>query len=873
MTKMVVVWAAAAGLLTAGLFWRLDVIELMIDAERVSDPRQDGGELYGRLVDLGLVTRDGDALVLAPEDTELRQAQAAGGRFVPESGRHTALTQLYDPRNSQGKAVRAAVARWNASRALVAVRDDRQGVPAAGHGPILTGDRPNLWDGADRRGRPLAPADIPVPASFAYVNGGAILPGFGDWKLFPGPHDAIRLSTALTLDQGAPVAVQVVGRLDLTGSDLPADAQVQWRCPDQGCTAATATAATVRLPMVPAGTIRLSLLVRPVAALALPVPSLALALDPDQVRRCRVGGPSVCAEQMPRWSGRPRTGRRPPGSVTILTADGVVLWRDGRPTDHAVRLGLLPVVGVDARDSWSLVGRLARRRQDRDRDVTLRLTIDSTVQQAALASLEATIHDRFAGRDDDAPYRDSRRGVLTAIDPDSGAVLAAAQSPPPLSGISAYDLGALATGDPSHDPLTPLAWAAPSLDFTPGSVWKLGVDLAGLMVARTNPTVAAMIQGCKPDAHGVLACAGLSLDQQRYLIAGQQCGKYGCGIQNFRSQSRGVETLREALDTPSRTARCLGAEASRPQTIGMAQALKISSNIWQVRLSEIMAGASARAYDAQAKRRTRQNPDLPDLKDNAVVDAASRLGLLDDDVDLLAPMARPWGPAPDRNALALAAARSDLYDLSRPQTRHGSRPTGALDALAQNAIGQRVSVAPLHLGRVAATARDGKVLVPFLVGSVNGQDIVAPAAGIFPVDDLGPLRAGMKAVVETGTAADAFGGAETGAATRTDDRAERLKNARCDVFGKTGSGQLPQRQDGRSLNAGWFVGWAEARAFAALASGRIPAWTRPLAFSCVITPVHGFIRRDNGRIEWTKTGGATCAPAVADFLSRLGGVP
>ena len=872
MKRLVILWAMVSVLIAAGLFWRLEIIEVMVGADRPFGTRQDGGELYQRLVDLGLISKDGDTVVLPPEDMELRQALAAGGKQVPDTERHKALSELYDSHSRQGMAVRRAVALWNGSRTIVAVRDDRLGPPDSNHGPILTGERPNQWDASDPRGRPLLPADILAPESFAYVNGRKVLPGFGDWKMFLGSREAILMSTPLALEKAATVSLQIIGRLDIAGSKMPANAVVLWRCPQGACTAENATAATVILPDVQIGETRLSVKLSAVPALALPVSGLPLAFGVDQVRLCRTGGLEACAGQIPRWISLPRTVRRHEGSMTILTADGVLLWQNNRPTEDAIRLGLLPVVGIDPRHSWSLVGQLARRQKEREKDVTLRLTIDSKVQEAAQTALDATIHDRFDGRDDDAPYRDRRRAALTVIDPDTGAVLATAQWPRVEPGVSAYDLGALAAGDPTRDPLASVGWAATSSDFAPGSAWKLIIDLAALKVANSNPAVAAMIYGCKPNADGSLPCApGLNVSQQRYLIPGQACGKHGCGIQNFRSQSRGIETLHEALETPSRSPRCVGGVASRPTSVGMAEALKVSNNIWQVKLAELMDAASARIYDAQAKRRTAQNPDLTDLKNSAVTETATQLGLFEDDFDLLTPLSDTLDKAGLRNGLAIESAQSDLFDLTQPGTRE-DRPTGALDALAQTAIGQRVAVAPIHLARIAATARSGIVPVLHLAEALNGESLPAATGQAFPAKDLSPLRNGMKSVVESdgGTAAEAFGGADSGPMARKDDRSERLKNARCSIFGKTGSGQLPQKEDGRSLNSGWFVGWAEVEAFDALAAGSAPAWHRPVAFSCAISPVHGFIRRENGRVEWTKTGGSTCAPAIADFLLRLG---
>lgn len=841
---------------------RTNTIQHMVEVEHSSAPQFDGGALYKALTERGLIAKQGDALVLPPQDLELQEAMEArrqGLPYPPEDDaewqeRHRLLASLHNWRDSQGRAVGTAVRTWNASRSLVAVRDDRWG---SHDRPLQQGDRPNAWMASDLWDRPLSAAPIDVPETFAFINGGIAPPGMGDWKTVLGSTgQAIRLRTTVTVERASTVTVQVIGHLDLNASRIPPSLtpRVVWRC-REGSSASTpcpggSGAASITFARMEPGTHDLMLQVIPASYDDLRVPDLQLVRNVDGT--------------LPTWRPRILPGQPPAqGTITISSSDGVDLWKDGRPSEEAIRLNLLPVLGVDSHHPWSLAGRIAAGPQ-RAQDVELSLSIDTQVQAAAQAALSETIDRQFGGRDDDAPYRDRRRASLVVMDPDTGAILATAQYPAVPAGLHTYDHAALAAGDPMRDPLAPIGWSAIGPANNPASAIKPLIGLAATTKAPEDSRVRAAIQGCRPDAKGFLACMGLGLHQQRILLPGQSCRGRQCGILNFRS-NRGVETLAEAMNTPARSPRCAPV-ARQDAPIGMVKALLTSNNVYSVRLADLIDGTMARAYDEAARRRAAHAP-LPDLIDSPLVRAMETVGLFER-IDLLSPIGAEVAPGGPRDGLRVSPALSEYQALTDPRSKL-RRNSGALDALAQTAIGQRIEVAPLHLARMISAIRGGAVPQPHIVAAWNGAAVRSPVATPLPAGiDLSALRDGMKGVPETGTASSAFGGPDAGPSMRPDATSAALRTARCHVSGKTGTGQIGSHEQG---NTGWFIGSAEPEALDALAlDGGPPAWRGgPLAFACMITPVQGQITGADGRIEVTRTGGSTCAPAVADFLLRL----
>ncbi|WP_460836631.1 penicillin-binding transpeptidase domain-containing protein, partial [Massilia agri] len=167
---------------------------------------------------------------------------------------------------------------------------------------------------------------------------------------------------------------------------------------------------------------------------------------------------------------------------------------------------------------------------------------------------------------------------------------------------------------------------------------------------------------------------------------------------------------------------------------------------------------------------------------------------------------------------ALQATRSQIDPIL---TRHEVR---------QMAIGLRMQTTPLQMALVAAAVGQGRVVTPRLLLELDGR-----AAEQRPGPELGVrldrLRAGMKGVVDGGTAAGAF-------------RGKQFDGLRPGLFGKTGT--APSGADGQGTV--WFMGWLEP--------GSLPGQTRRLAFAAFVS--HSEL-----------TGGAHAAPVVAALLRTM----
>lgn len=851
--RLTLVWAVAAILLASVMMIRTETISELVAAPHGGNSNLDGGAFYAALLQAGLIRMDKGRIILPPRDLALQEMAEARRLDAPWPPSDKAATErlrliedLYTPGNRQGAAVRRAVHTWNNSRRLVAIRDDRQGHADQ---PLQPGDRPNLFDAYDVRGHALQAAPVTLPEGYSYVNAANPPTGMGDWRVLLSPElptgERVRLSSELAAGHASTLTIQVVGRLDPTTSRLPGTVSIAWRCRQSHC-APGGPAAAITITDIPDGPQQIILMVTPLEyEVGLQVPGLQLTCGAD------------CRTAPPKWQPLTYPARVAVGREEIKTTDGVMLWRDGRATPEAQALNLLPIIGADRRHAWSLAGRLANR-PDRGAEAITRLSIDSRVQMAAQDALAATIQEKFGDdRADDVPYRHRRRAALVVMHP-NGAILAAGQWPPAPQGLSTWDFAAMAAGTPARDLLAPMGWTLISDGTTVGmllgSTAKTILNLAVLKSAQDDPALNAAVQGCAPNRDGTLPCIGINLHQQSIMLPGQRCprGKR-CDISNFKG-SRGAETLEKVMNHRLRSLRCVAGGETVPTVdkIGMAAAMAVSSNVYHIRVGGLLDLPSMAAYDTATRRRTDRNPDLPELSGSRFLDMASRLGFFQP-LDLAGPAARHLGPGGVRDSLASAPARSELHDLTDPDTRE-DRMTGAIDALVMTSIGQRFEASPLLMTRTAAAIQTGRIPTPHLIVEFNGEAVAAPTVPL-PIADLSPIRAGMKAVTESdiGTANEAFGGHDD--APAANEKAKWLKNqARCGVSGKTGSADLPRAADGKSLNVGWFVGYADAGV----------ATPAPLSFACVMTPVHGLT---------TRTGGSTCAAVVADFLYRLGSSP
>jgi cell division protein FtsI/penicillin-binding protein 2 len=151
------------------------------------------------------------------------------------------------------------------------------------------------------------------------------------------------------------------------------------------------------------------------------------------------------------------------------------------------------------------------------------------------------------------------------------------------------------------------------------------------------------------------------------------------------------------------------------------------------------------------------------------------------------------------------------------------------------AIGLRMQSTPLQMALAAGAVGQGHTITPRLLLALDdreGQVQAGQALGV----RLDRIRAGMKGVIDSGTAAGAFRGAAF----------DRL---RAGLYGKTGTaptGALDAA--GRELATVWFTGWLEP--------GSLPGQAHRLA-------VAAFVSHSEA------TGGEHAAPIVAAVLRSI----
>jgi cell division protein FtsI/penicillin-binding protein 2 len=500
------------------------------------------------------------------------------------------------------------------------------------------------------------------------------------------------------------------------------------------------------------------------------------------------------------WLAMPAANRAPgpaPGSarIRLLDRNGAALWHDGTPTDAARTAGLAPLLGVRAEQASGVAGMLARLPGAGPH--AARLTLDLGLQQAAQAALDCIglRQGHWDGRacSGAATVPEGRQAGLVVLDTETGDILAAAGSGGGnIEDADWRELRDFDRVDPAASPLRLPAWQHDGgAERSPGSTFKIVSALGLELAARSDPRLDALLDG--------LPLAGINrLAQERGFDFRTDAPSFPVGararITNFRDQG---------LDRRAQDGR-----------LGLAQALTYSLNTWFAWLGELSDRSLAGSPTGGV-------PDLQPLQPGAldsirpIVAMARRLGFgepLRLDGGLLPPD-YPWS--------AWDALQATPAGIDPVHTRHELR---------QMAIGLRMQATPLQMALVAGAVGQGRTIRPRLLAELDGKP--GESMGGTPLGvRLDRVRAGMKGVVNAGTAAGAFRGAG-------------LEGVRRGLSGKTGTAPVG---DG-SLATVWFTGWLEP--------GSVPGQAHRLALAVFVSQSEG-------------TGGGHAAPVAAAVLRHL----
>jgi cell division protein FtsI/penicillin-binding protein 2 len=743
--------------------------------------------LFGQLQAHGLVRLGASGLVeLAPPDLAAflqaapatRGAALDGWERVPldDAGRKL-LERLY--RKADGDYVREQVRIFNSERRLLAWRVRGAGAAVG-------------WQAA-AAGAPLA-ATGAMPAAAARLF--AQLPqGWGPWqRVADWPSSGREATLTLALSRpatgGETLSLMVAGRTTVVeGARLRSSADA---CTGRACPGLDAVR-QLTLDLLPGATsVRLTVAPLDMGALWLPAD--------QQYRHLRVDGGRLAWQALPGHAVAPRA----PAAAPVRLADrhGVSLWSDGEPSAAAAGAGLAPLLGVHAGHENSVAGMLARLPSSGEAH-TARLTLDLPLQAASQAALECIGLRR--GRYENGGCQAAgqapaaRQAGLVIIDAETGDVLAAAGAgggqvtPANWNEVRDFD-----RADPARSPLRlPAFQHDGGANRSPGSTFKLISALGLELAARRDRELDALLDGMPLAAINRLARdKGFAFQTD---AAAYPAHSRLAHITNFRDQ----HLDRRAVDG----------------RLGLQQALTYSLNTWFAWTGEL----GDRSLFGRAEG---GEPDLQPLEPGAlagvrpIVEMAGRLGFgqaLRMDGGLLPPD-YPWS--------AWDALQGTPAQMDPIHTRHELR---------QMSIGLRMQATPLQMALAAGAVGQGRVVSPRLLLELDGRR-AQPAPGQALGVRLDRIRAGMKGVVDVGTAAGAFRGHEF----------DRLRPG---LFGKTGTAPTGARDGaGREIATVWFTGWLEPNS--------MPGQPHRLA-------VAAFVSHSEA------TGGEHAAPIVAAVLRTM----
>lgn len=488
-----------------------------------------------------------------------------------------------------------------------------------------------------------------------------------------------------------------------------------------------------------------------------------------------------------------------PVRVHMRDRNGTLLWADGAPTRPAIEAGLAPLLGLGPDHGNSVAGMLARLPAATGLPVSAILALDLPLQTLAQRVLDCTGMRRghwdgtaCAGGRAAPP---ERHAGLVILDAENGDLLAAA-------GAGAGEVGAANWAEvrdfdrvnPARSPLRlPALQHDGGAHQSPGSTFKVISALGLELAAQADGQLDSLLAGLPLAAINRLAARrgyGFQTDAASYPLNPRLAH-----ITNYKEQS---------LDRRAQDGR-----------LGLAQALTYSLNTWFAWTGEWSDRSLFGRPDGGA-------PDIQALDADAldavrpIVAAAHLLGFeqaLRLDGGLL-PAAFNWQPW---DALQATPAHIDPI-----HTRHELR---------QMTIGLRMQTTPLQMALAAAAVGQGKLAAPRLLLALDGATSVAPPARELGVR-LDRIRAGMKGVIDVGTAAGAFGG-------------PALAPLRPRLYGKTGT--APSGENSATV---WFTGWLEP--------GSLPGQPHRLALAAFVSHSEA-------------SGGEHAAPIVATVLATLAG--
>ncbi|WP_426104458.1 penicillin-binding transpeptidase domain-containing protein [Massilia sp. TSP1-1-2] len=748
--------------------------------------------LFQQLAAHGLLRLGDDGLIeLAPRDLASWQA-APGSARSGELGSWQALasdaaaTMLFKRlyRMADGAYVREQVRIFNNERRLLAWRVR----------PALAGA---VWQASVAGASVATGAELPLAAARLFAD---VPQGWAPWnRVAAWPAGGPDAAARLVMQQpraGQRIELLLVGRvLGVEGARMLAPPRAA--CSGRACPAPGAVQLVVLEALPGAASIALT---------AAPLAMDALAGADAQYRHLSVAGGKLAWRALAANSATAR--RADPAGVVLQDRHGVEVWSGGAPSAAAIDAGLAPLLGLRAEHASSVAGMLARVPSPSGEPHRARLSLDLALQKASHDALDCIGMRR--GRWDGARCTGAmavppgRQAGIVILDTDNGDILAAAGAGGGV--VDAANWNEVRDFDRANPARSPLRLPAFQHDGgayrSPGSTFKI-VSALGLELAAQRDAQLDMLLAGMPLAalNRVARAKGFAFQTN---AASYPFGTRLAHITNYKDQH---------LDRRAQDGR-----------MGLAQALTYSLNTWFAWSGELSDRSLFGRADGGA-------PDLQALEPGSL-----------DSVRPIAAMAHKVGFGQQLRldgGLLPADFRWSPWDALQPSEAHID-PIHTRHELRQMAIGLRMQVTPLHMAMVAGAIGEGRVIAPRLLLELDARAAHAAAPPRLGVR-LDRIRAGMKGVVDAGTAAAAFRGAPLDAVRRG-------------LAGKTGtSPAMVTGPDGvrRELATVWFTGYLEP--------GSVPGQRHRLA-------VAAFVSHSEA------SGGEHAAPIVASVLGSMAGL-
>lgn len=760
-------------------------------------------------------------IVLAAKDYALYQKVTKG--YISKKD-ELLLDRLYN--SISGKALQHQIKMWNHSRLFAAVRDN---IPRSGKITTSNWTPLNHW-----QEKPISTDWVPL--SFGYINGGRLQKGFSDW-ISVTDEMPIRFTSTVNISSKKTITIQVIGQPDLNElkgkknlyACYPLTLQERKHGKIKPCEKINAPDPSISAYLIKiklnAGLHKLVLKVKPAINSEKVINGLAISLSNKNKFIWRQTG---------EYKRNPVASENDNYSFSIITQDGKSLINpvDATPSRFSSDNGLVPLIGFDKSDRYALTGLIARSNIPHDK-TTVRLTLNSRLQSIAQKQLLKEISTLGSNK----IYADRRRAAVVLLNPQTGAILAAANYPKPPLGIHRWDRLSYSRLYPNRDPFGVNAWQGLDNNNAPGSTFKTVTALAALQAAdEGRDDLEKMVKGLSP--RDFEALTGLPINASSYQPDPEATTEV------FNA---GHAQLAIALPYPTKTKKNKNIVWVKPKlriaggdgcpakpvyssTLGMREAVRDSLNVWFARLGVMM---------------DKDNLDTGG-KDTSLAAMATLLGFgsvnsLASDKFPLKRILGVVGRGDVLNAFAGGLSLNNSRIINREQNllQQGKiERNSALQRLTQNSFGQGVSTTPLQMAKVAASIATGKIPQPFLISQWDDNIYEGEKNRKLKPSLIQYLKQGMKAVTEDGTAMSAFN--------------RYYKQGKCRTYGKTGSAQVKKAaktgQDS-AFNTAWFIGWHENK------EGK-----PDVSFACMVT--HAYAKHK-------RSGGSVCAPIIARILKQM----